>query len=77
MEKIAVMYSGGVDSTLVADMAATEAGGIFFFNCIFNCYFKKEKAGNAFVSIRPRGKIFEKSHPNKKVIHIIFKNKKN
>ena len=40
MEKIAVMYSGGVDSTLVADMAATDADEIYLLTCISNCHLR-------------------------------------
>ena len=59
MEKIAVMYSGGVDSTLVADMAATDADEIYLLTCISNCHLKDETAEHAYERMRPRVKLLD------------------
>lgn len=72
MEKIAVMYSGGVDSTLVADMAATDADEIYLLTCISNCHLKDETAEHAYERMRPRVKLLENRHPSKKFTHIIL-----
>lgn len=76
MEKIAVMYSGGVDSTLVADMAATDADEIYLLTCISNCHLKDETAEHAYERMRPRVKLLENRHPSKKFTHIILNSKK-
>jgi len=76
LEKAAVMYSGGVDSTLVASQVAGQAKQIHLITCLSHCHVSPKGGRATPEHMMPRIALLREKHPQTEFIHVLLHTKK-
>jgi hypothetical protein len=75
-EMMAVMYSGGVDSTLVASQVAGQAKRVYLITCVSHCHVLPKSANGTPQHMLARIDLLKAKHPQTEFIHVILQTKK-
>ena len=76
LEKAAVMYSGGVDSTFVASQVAKEAKRVYLITCLSHCHLLPSVATVTPEHMVPRIALLRNKYPRTEFIHVLIHTKK-
>ena len=76
LEKVAVMYSGGVDSTVVASKVAGEAKRVYLITCLSHCHLLPKDTLGTPEHMVPRIAWLREKHPQTEFIHVLLQTKK-
>ncbi len=71
-DKAAIMYSGGVDSTLVASKVASKAKHVYLITCLSHCHVPPSDKLKTPENMMPRIALLKQKHPHTRFTHVLL-----